>query len=83
MTFHVYILQSETSGQFYIGQTKDLVGRLAYHKANYSKSLKNRGPWKLVYTESYASRGDAVRRESYIKSQKDRSYICDLVSASR
>jgi putative endonuclease len=51
MLFHVYILQSETTGRFYVGQTKDLQRRVAYHNANFSLSLRNRGPWKLLYSE--------------------------------
>ena len=48
MAFYVYILQSETTGRYYVGQTKDLQERIAYHRANYSKSLKNRRPWVLA-----------------------------------
>jgi predicted GIY-YIG superfamily endonuclease len=44
----LYILQSETTGRFYIGHTQDVRERLAYHNANYQKSLKNRGSWRLV-----------------------------------
>jgi len=83
MRFCVYILRSESSGRYYIGQTHDLQKRLAYHQANYSKSLKNRGPWKLVYHEEFPTRSDAVRRERYLKSQKDRAFIDRLVCASR
>jgi putative endonuclease len=43
MAFYVYILQSEATGRYYVGQTKDLQDRVAYHRANYSKALKNRG----------------------------------------
>ncbi len=83
MPFYVYILQSESSGRFYIGQTNDLKGRLSYHNSNYSPALKNRGPWKLVHTEQYSSRAQAVRRERQIKSWKDRAMIEHIVSASR
>ena len=83
MPFFVYILQSQSSGRYYVGQTKNLEDRVAYHNANYSRALKNRGPWKLVYFEEYASRREAVRRESYIKRQKDRRFIEGLRSASR
>jgi len=81
--FSVYVLQSESSGRFHIGHTKALESRVAYHQANYSKALKNRGPWKLVYSEPYATRSEAMRRERQIKSWKDRSLIERLVSASR
>ena len=71
----LYILQSESSGRYYVGQTQNLPERLAYHNCNHSKALKNRGPWKLVYTESYPTRGEAVRRERQLKSWKDRRMI--------
>jgi len=83
MSFHVYILLSETTNRYYVGQTQDVTERLAYHNANYSKSLRNRGPWQLVYQEEYKTRGQAMRRERQIKSWKDRGMIERLVSASR
>ncbi len=83
MIVFLYILRSETTGRFYVGQTRDLQERLVYHNANYSRELKNRGPWKLVYSEEYASRSEAVCRERYIKRQKSRQFIERLVSASR
>ncbi|HXQ27486.1 MAG TPA: GIY-YIG nuclease family protein [Candidatus Acidoferrales bacterium] len=81
--FFVYILQSQSTARFYVGQTKNLQERVIYHNANYSLALKNRGPWKLVYREEYGTRAEAVRRERQIKSWKDRSLIERLVSASR
>jgi len=83
MPFFVYSLKSETSGRYYVGQTQHLESRLAYHNANYSPALKNRGPWKLVYSEQYPTRSEAVRRERQIKRQKDRRFIESLLSASR
>ena len=83
MPFFVYVLQSQSTGRFYIGQTQDVEARLAYHNAGYSKSLNNRGPWKLVYREGYATRAEAVRRERQIKSWKDRAMVEKLVNASR
>ena len=83
MPFFVYILQSESTGRYYVGQTEHLEERIAYHQAGYSKALRNRGPWKLVHSEPYLTRSQAVRREQAIKRQKDRNFIDELVSASR
>jgi putative endonuclease len=69
--YFLYILQSETTGRFYIGQMQDVRERLAYHNANYSKSLKNRGPWRRIHTEHYKTRSEALARERQIKSWKD------------
>jgi putative endonuclease len=81
--FYVYILQSQTTNRYYIGQTIDVEERLTYHNANYSKSLKNRGPWKLVYQELHPTRSAAVRRERELKAWKDRAMLERLVCASR
>jgi putative endonuclease len=83
MLFHVYILISETTNRYYVGQTIDFEARLAYHNGNYSLALKNRGLWKLVHTEQYATRSEAVRRERQFKSWKDRRMIQKLLGASR
>jgi putative endonuclease len=83
MCFYLYILQGQSTTRYYVGQTQDIDGRLAYDNANYSKSLKNRGPWQLVYREEYATRAEAMRRERQIKQWKDRDMIKRLVSASR
>src|SRR5258708_3597645 len=79
--YFLYILQSETTNRYYIGQTHDVSERLVYHNANYSKSLKNRG--RLVYTEPYKTRSGVVLRERQGKSWKDRRIIERLLSASR
>jgi putative endonuclease len=79
--FYLYILQSESTRRFY--KTQDVPERVAYHNANYSKSLKNRGPWRLVYTEQYKTRSEALLRERQLKSWKDRRMIEKLLSASR
>jgi putative endonuclease len=81
--YYLYILQSKTTRRFYIGQTQDVSERLAYHNADYSKSLRNRGPWQLVHTEQFQTRSEAVLRERQVKSWKDHRMIERLVSASR
>ena len=83
MPYYVYILQSESTGRYYIGQTEHLEERVRYHQSNYSKAIKNRGPWKLLHFEEFPTRGNAMKRENYIKRQKDRLFIERLVSASR
>ncbi len=40
------------------------------HNSNNTKSLKNKGPFVLVYSESYENKLQAHRREQTIKSYK-------------
>ena len=83
MPFFVYILQSAKDGRFYVGQTEHIAERVKYHNAGYSHALRNRGPWRLVHSEAYPTRADALRRERYIKKQESRAFILQLLSASR
>jgi putative endonuclease len=83
VSFHVYILRSQTTGQFYIGHTENLTKRIFEHNNNHTTSIKNRGPWELFYTEQFATRGEAAQRERQIKGMKSREYIASLVRASR
>ena len=80
--FRLYILYDEDRGKYYIGQTANLADRLARHIQKRSKYTRT-GDWKLVYTEDYPTRSEAVRRESYLKKLKDKALIEKLVRASR
>jgi len=70
MSVSVYILRSDSTGGFYIGQGKDLLMRLKKHNNGESRSTKGGRPWRLVYSEEFPTRSDAVRREQFLKSPK-------------
>jgi putative endonuclease len=81
--FYLYILQSESSGRYYIGQTDNLDRRLAEHnnpECISSKTTKRfKGPWELVYSEKYPNRSAAMARERQIKAWKSRKAINELI----
>jgi len=83
MPFHTYILRSESTGQFYVGHTENLTKRIFEHNNNRTTSIKNRGPWKLFYSEVFDTPSDATGREREIKRMKSRNYIESLTRASR
>jgi len=76
---YVYIIQSQTSGRFYIGSTKDLKDRVKGHNSGKTPYTRNKGPWKLVYREEYPTRIDAIKRENAIKMRKSRGFIEKLI----
>jgi len=80
--FTVYVIKSEGTGRFYVGQTNDLAKRLRRHNSGLTRSGRNRGPWTLVYAEKYATRPEAVRRERQIKSWKSSRYLQRLIQES-
>jgi len=80
MDYYVYILESEVTGSFYIGQTQDIEGRLEKHNRGYVKSTKSKRPWKLVYTQTVESRSEAVKRERYLKSLHKRGALLKIIA---
>ncbi|MBI5079374.1 GIY-YIG nuclease family protein [Candidatus Wolfebacteria bacterium] len=68
--FYTYILKSLKNGKFYIGYTGNLLKRLERHNAGYANYTKNRGPFKMVYSETFATRIEAIKREKQIKNYK-------------
>ena len=73
--FYMYILYSKMADRYYVGQTIDLKNRLESHNSGASRSTAYTQDWILVYTETFATRQEAIKRERYIKSMKNRKYI--------
>jgi len=82
MAYWVYILRSESTGQYYVGHTNDLDDRLRRHNEGRTEVNKGRGPWQLLYQEGFPTRQAAVARERAIKRQKSRRFI-ERLCASR
>jgi len=80
MAFYVYIIQGEKNGHYYIGYAADPGLRLQRHNDGWTKSTKGFMPWRLVYTEEYESKAEAMTREQQIKSWKSHKAIEDLIA---
>ncbi len=78
--YFVYILRSKTTDHFYIGQTSNLNFRIRRHNENTVTATKNKGPWELVYAESFDTRSQAMKREKYLKSLKSRKAIQKIMA---
>ncbi len=79
LPYWVYILQSESTGKLYTGQTSDLEMRIKRHNVDESGSrrytYKQNGPWRLRHHEEYATRSEAMKRERFLKSGQGREWI--------
>ena len=83
MPFHVYIMQSEKDGTYYVGSTQNLERRLAGHNQGRLKHTKPKRPWKLVYRERHPNRASALNRENEIKRRKEPVFIEILIRMAR
>ena len=67
MAFYLYILRC-SDGTYYTGHARDISKRVKEHnRGKASKYTSGRRPVELVYSESYATRGLAAKREYEIK----------------
>jgi len=83
MPIFVYILKSQKDGSYYIGFTADMNQRLAYHNAGKSRYTSRKMPWRIVYTESFESRSEAMKRERFLKRQRNTSFYERLIAKKK
>ena len=81
--FHVYIIQSEKTNRYYTGFTDNPERRLHEHNSGENPSTRNKGPWKLVYHESFETRSEAMKRECEIKSKKSSKSIQRIIEYNK
>ena len=79
IVFHAYVRQSDKTGRRYTGSCEDLEERLRRHNAGETASTKHGVPWRVVYTESFATRAEAVRRERELKTGRGRDELRRLL----
>jgi len=75
--FTVYVLQS-AKGKQYTGYTSDLGRRLSEHNFGLCKTTKVDSNWRVIYSEEFDSRGEAVKRERWLKTGKGREFIDEM-----
>jgi putative endonuclease len=77
--YTVYILYSEKYKIHYVGFTSDLNSRLLSHNELATKgfTVKYR-PWRLIYTETFQTKKEAMSREKFFKSGTGRRLISTL-----
>jgi putative endonuclease len=75
MLYYVYVLQSATDKNFYVGYTNNIKKRIEEHNRGLVISTKKRIPLKLVYLEASLSQNDALVREKYLKTSWGKRYI--------
>ncbi|HQU99581.1 MAG TPA: GIY-YIG nuclease family protein [Bacteroidia bacterium] len=78
--FEVYILYSEKSQLYYVGQTSDLAQRLLQHNGTATNNYTSKHrPWVLKAAITVADIKSALILERYIKSQKRKAFIALVI----
>ena len=74
MGFVVYVIKS-INGRQYIGHTSDLDRRIVEHNSGMCKTMKVDTGWRVIYQESCSTRGEAMKRERWLKTGVGRDYL--------
>jgi putative endonuclease len=81
MPFYVYILQSQSTGRYYCGQTNSLSDRLRQHNdPGYIETRTTKifsGPWEVVWKKDCKSRRETMKLERAIKKRGIGRYLAD------
>ncbi len=79
--YAVYALYNKQADRIYIGQTKDLEQRVHQHNLKKGRhfTAQFQGKWELIYTESVATRSEALKREKQLKSFRGRQFITSYI----
>ena len=81
--YYIYILEC-ADNTLYTGYTNDLDNRLKAHNAGKgAKYTKSRLPVKLVYSESFDDKKEAMSREWFIKHRLTREEKLELIKKGK
>lgn len=70
---------SQSLDRYYIGSCADVEQRLIRHNAGATLSPKSGRPWHVVYTETYPTKTEALKREIHLKRLESRVYLENLI----
>jgi restriction endonuclease S subunit/predicted GIY-YIG superfamily endonuclease len=81
-TFYVYVIECE-GGSHYIGQTDDLERRWNDHRQGKVEWTRRHKPVRIAHYEEFSTRGEAVKRESNLKTGFGRKWLKKLIASGR
>ena len=72
MTYFVYVIGSYKKSKLitYVGYTNNLKKRLNLHNKGKGAKFTRGRTWKILYSEKYSAKSEAISREYYIKKNK-------------
>ena len=72
MPYFVYLISSAKNSKLttYVGYTNNLKKRLNLHNNGKGAKFTRGRRWKVIYTEKYDTKKEAISREYYIKKNR-------------
>ena len=81
--FTVYVLKSLRNGKRYVGFTSKLAeARLREHNSGSNRFTRQNGPFRLLYTECFQPKKEAMAKEKFFKSGQGRKVLDNQLPGS-
>ncbi len=81
MTYQVYVLKSLKSGVRYVGfTTQSLNDKVQEHNQGATRWTRANKPFELIYSEEFADKTRALKRENFLKTGNGRRVLDNLLN---
>ena len=81
---YIYVLRSLKNKKRYVGSTRlTPEGRLKEHHWGSTQWTQQNGPFELLYSEIFATYGEARKREIYLKSGMGRKFLDEMLNLEK
>ena len=72
MSYFIYLLGNKKNSKLttYVGYTNNLKKRLNLHNRDMGAKYTRGRKWKIIYSEKYSTKSEAISREYYIKKNR-------------
>ena len=79
--YYTYVLRSLKNSKRYVGYTSKIpTERLKGHNKGDNTWTKQNRPFKLIYSEVYTTKTEAIKRERFLKSGQGRKFLDNVLS---
>jgi len=75
MSFSSYVIYSSETGMFYYGYFDDLEKVIEMHNSGQIAFTRGKGPWILMFSETFDTRVRAIRQSVFYKSVKGQRFL--------
>jgi len=73
--YYTYIIETLNGKHRFIGHCRNLKSQLNQHNSRNVKATRDNRPWRVIYSERFKIKNDAISREKYFKSISGQKWI--------
>ena len=77
--YYSYVIYAPDSGTFFYGYFTDLEQVMEMHKSDQIPPTRGKGPWVLLFSESFENRVRAIRQARFYESVKGQRFLKNML----